>query len=140
MTDSLSIGWTRAKADGRRAVYRRLFGFNLILQSLIAVFVLVNPTVPLDFLGLSGGDAEDWIRVWAGMVLLASALQLPGFLEPIFNRLPNVVGILGRLGMAILFLSLGGGFLWLAAFDAVFAVLLFLTYRRAIIAELQTRP
>ncbi len=141
MTDSLSIGWTRSEADKALKTHRRLYGFNLVLQSLIAVVALIWPAALLGLVGLDHPDAViDWARVWAAMVLMASALQVPGYLDPIHNRIPNVVGVLGRGGMAVLFLSLGGGFLWLAAFDGVFAVALYVTYRRLVIAELQTRP
>ena len=141
MTDSLSIGWTRAEADRALKAYRRLYGFNLALQSLGALFVLIWPAVLLDIVNLPAPEAAtDWVRVWAMMVLLASAFQIPGYLDPIFNRLPNVIGITGRAVMAILYLLLGGGFLWLALFDGVFAVALYILFRRLVIAELQTRP
>ncbi len=140
MTDTLSIGWTRATADGRRTVFRRVLAFNLALQSLVAIYVLIDPTTPLALFGISGADAEKLTRLWVAMVVMASALQLPGLLEPIYNRLPNIIGILGRVGMTILYIVLAGPFLWLAAFDGFFTVALYLLYRRAIIAELQTRP
>ena len=78
--------------------------------------------------------------MWAGMVILASVFQVPGFLEPIHNRTPNIIGILGRVGMTVLYIILWGPFLWLAVFDGGFAILLYVTFRRAILAELQTRP
>ena len=42
--------------------------------------------------------------------------------------------------MAILYLLLGGGLLWLALFDGDFAVALYILFRRLVVAELQTRP
>ena len=141
MTDSLSIGWTRAEAAKALKSHRRLYGINLALQSAVAVIVLIWPSAMLDLVNLPAPDAAtDWARVWALMVLLASAFQIPGYLDPIYNRLPNVIGIVGRAVMAILYLLLGGGFLWLALFDGAFAVALYVTYRRTVIAELQTRP
>ena len=141
MTDSLSIGWTRAEADRALKTYRRLYGFNLALQSLGALAVLIWPAALLDLVNLPTPEAAtDWARIWAMMVLLASAFQIPGYLDPVFNRLPNVIGIIGRAAMAILYLLLGGGFLWLALFDGVFAVALYILFRRLVIAELQTRP
>ena len=138
--ETLSLAWTRTRAAAARAAYRRLLGVNLALQGLIAVAVLAFPETLLDWLGLGGPGAAAWARAWAGLLLVVSALQLPGFLAPILNRFPNVLAILSRGATAALYLCLGGGFLWLALFDAGFAVALYILYRRAIIAELQTRP
>ena len=51
-----------------------------------------------------------------------------------------LLGIVGRNLIAILYILLGGGFLWLALFDGLFGLALYVTYRRVIISELQTRP
>ena len=141
MTDSLSLGWTQAQADKARSSYRRLLGINLAIQALAALAVLVWASDLLALIHLpASGATADWARAWAVMLLLVSAFQVPGWQQPVFNRLPNIIGILGRAAMAVVFLLLGGGFLWLALFDAVFAVVLYLSYRGLIIAELQTRP
>ena len=141
MSDSLSIGWTRAAADGALKAYKRLYGINLALQSVLALVVLVCPGWVLGLLSIAAPEAAtDWARVWALMVLLASAFQVPGYIDPVFNRLPNVIGIVGRGLMTGLYVILGGGFYWLALFDGAFAVALYVLYRRLVIAELQSRP
>ncbi|WP_299441385.1 hypothetical protein [uncultured Rhodospira sp.] len=141
MTDSLSIGWTRAQADNAYKTHRRLLAVNLVLQSVAAVSVLITPAWLLGILGLTvTAEVEAWARVWAMMVLIVSAFQIPGWLNPVYNRLPHVIGVLARAALAILFLILGGGFVWMALFDGGFAVALYVTYRRLVIAELQTRP
>ncbi|TYC55766.1 hypothetical protein FMN50_12110 [Rhodobacterales bacterium] len=140
MSDSLSLGWSQSDARRKRDAYRRLLAVNLALQSLLALIVLIYPSGLLSLLALDGPGALPWARVWAAMVLLASAFQVPALLEPVNQRLPSVIGITGRFGMTILYLCLGGGFLWLALFDGIFAVLLFMLFQRAILGELQTRP
>ena len=35
--DALTIGWTRAEAETRRTVYRRLLGFTLIVQTVLGL-------------------------------------------------------------------------------------------------------
>ncbi|WP_305985024.1 hypothetical protein [Roseibium sp. MMSF_3544] len=140
MTDTLSLGWSEADARKKRDGYVRLLGINLALQSLIALWVLIYPWFFLSVLGLESDAAGQWARVWAAMVLMASAFQLPGLIDPLTQRLPCVVGVIGRAFMAVVFLCLGGGFIWLALFDGIFAILLFLAFQRAVISELQTRP
>ena len=43
-------------------------------------------------------------------------------------------------GMVLVYLTLGGGFLWFAAFDLAFAVALSLLYLNLLKAELMSRP
>ena len=141
MTDTLSIGWSQAAAAKALKSFRRLYGFNLALQSLIALVALIWPSLLLAVVGLPDPEiAAQWVRVWAMMVIMASVLQVPGYLDPMFNRIPCVVGIVFRGLITVLYILLGGGFLWLALFDGLFAIALYVTYRRAVIAELQTRP
>ena len=61
-------------------------------------------------------------------------------MNPGFRRAPNVIGILGRLWMAIIWTFCGGGFLWLALFDFVFFLILALLYLRFLQATLMSRP
>jgi hypothetical protein len=55
-------------------------------------------------------------------------------------RWGNVVGIVGRFVMAVLYLFLGGPFLLLALFEAAFALLLSVLYLNLFKAELMSRP
>ena len=41
--DALTIGWTRAQAATWRTAYRRLLGFNLIVQTVLGLIALVVP-------------------------------------------------------------------------------------------------
>lgn len=147
MTQTLSLGWTQAEARTRRANYRRLLAINLILQGLIGLFAIFAPAGLAHLLGLPPTFPSGWTRAWGAMVLVASLLYLPGQIEPVRVRWPNVVGILARGAMALMFLVLGlcggaalRGFLWLALLDGGFALALAVSYFRLFRAEIMSRP
>jgi hypothetical protein len=127
--------------------YKRVLGVNLVLHVLIGIYAVAAPAGLSLLVGLPAESTLAWLRAWGGMLLLVTLLYLPGMLHPARIRWPNIVGILGRFGMALLFLLialLGGeglrGFLWFALFDAGFAITLALLYLRLLKAELMSRP
>ena len=140
MADSESIGVTQATAKKRHSSFRRLYGLYLLLQILLCVLLLIKPHIPLEWLGLANSGVDQWARICAGTLLLATFLQIPGYTDPINGRVTVVIGIIGGFGLAILFACLGGVFYWLAAIVGLFAVLLYVLFRRTIVSELQTRP
>ncbi len=140
MTDTLSIGWTRAQADNRIKSHRRLFGIVLALQIVIGALFLFCPAFSLGVVGLPAGAENPWPSVWGATLIFVTVMQIPGALDPVRQRYPNVIAVLGRALMVATFVAHGGPFLWFAAFDAVFGVLIFLSFRRLVIAELMTRP
>ncbi len=147
MDPSLTLGWTQARARSRETTYRRVLGLNLVLHVLIGLAAIFAPLTVAGFVGLAPETAVAWLRAWGGMVLLVTLLYLPGLWNPVRVRWPNVIGILGRFGMALLFLLValtGGaalrGLLWFALFDFVFAVALAMLYYRLFEAELMSRP
>lgn len=140
MDQTLSLGWTESEARSRRSSYRRILGLNLALQAVLALFALVAPGTLSHILDLPDPDPSGWLRAWGGLLLLVTALYVPGLLEPVQWRWGNVVGIAGRLPMAFLYLLLGDGFLWLALFEAAFGLLLAILYFRLFTAELMSRP
>jgi hypothetical protein len=138
--NTLRIGWTRAQSDSRRGTYRRLLGFNLLLQAAIGLAALAAPVWVAQTLGLPEPLPAGWVRIAGLLLLVVTVLYLPGWIEPVHARWPNMVGIAARAGTALLYLLLGSGFLWLAAFDALFAVLLAVSYTRLLRAELMSLP
>lgn len=140
MDQTLTLGWTRAEAVSRRSAYRRILGVNLVLHVVIALTMICVPSTLAEIVGMAAPQPTGWLRALGGMLLLATILYVPGYLDPVRVRSPNVIGIAGRFAMALLYLLLGGGFLWFALFDAVFAVLLTLAYLRLIRAEVMSRP
>ena len=124
MTDALSIGWTAGQAATQRTVYRRLLGFALIVQTALGLIAIV----------------AGWVRLWGIMLLITAILYLPGWVAPVYARLPNVVGILARFVLAVAYFGLGQGLRWFALYELVLAIALAWSYGRLLRAELMSRP
>ncbi|MEM9223505.1 MAG: hypothetical protein AAGB11_14045 [Pseudomonadota bacterium] len=139
MTDAFSLGYSENEARSTLRTFKLVFAANLILQSTTALAVLVWPALGEMLTGVSLAG-QDFATFWAGMVLFASAIQVPLYLRPIRMRTVLLVALLGRFFMAILFILEGLAFWRLAAFDAIFAIILVFLLQRAAIAHLQSRP
>ncbi len=140
MTDTLSVSWTRAQADERIKTHRRVFGLALGLQLVIGALFLFFPAFSLGVVGLPAGAENPWPSVWGATLIFVTVMQIPGALDPVHQRFPNVIAVLGRLLMVLTFVTHGGPFLWFAAFDAIFGALIFVCFRRLVTAELMSRP
>ncbi|MGA7490528.1 MAG: hypothetical protein WBW74_26705 [Xanthobacteraceae bacterium] len=140
MTDALSIGWTRAQAATQHTVYRRLLGFTLVVETAVSLIALAVPGWLARAADLPGTPSVGWVRLWAIMLLVTTILYLPGWIQPVYARWPNVVGIVARFVLAVAFFWLGRGLLWFGLYELVFAVLLAWTYSRLLCAELMSRP
>jgi hypothetical protein len=120
MTDAFSIGWTDARANESRTLYRRVLGLNLILHLLIGLACIFLPHWVSHTFGLPGPIPTGWVRGWGATLIL--------------------IGLLGRLWMAIIWTFCGGGFLWFALFDFAFFLILSVLYLRFGRAVLMSRP
>ena len=140
MADALTIGWTQAQAATARTTYRRLLGFNLIVQVLVGLIAIVVPVWLARKANLPGPPSPGWVRLWGTMLVITASLYLPGCIEPIHVRWPNLVGIAGRILLALAYIHLGQGFWWFAAYELVFAVALAWSYGRLLRAELMSHP
>ena len=137
MTEMLTLSGTRAIADGRIATFRRVFAAVLALEAVFALILLIVPDLAFGLLGLA---VTKGTRVGGGLLLWAALLQVPGQLNPVHDRLPVVLGVIGRGLMGFLGILLGAGYWILGVIALVFAVVLFLLYQRVVTAELMTRP
>jgi hypothetical protein len=137
---SLSLGKSRAAAATALSAHRTLFRIALGLQVIIGGFFLLAPTFSLGLVGLSPLMGPEWPSIWGATLIFVTLMQVPGAIDPVNQRYANVVAVLGRLLMAVTFLWHGGPLIFFALFDLVFGVLIFLGFRRVVIAELQTRP
>jgi len=140
MTDALSIGWTVAQAATARTAYRRLLGFVLIVQTALGLITIVAPVWLARAADLPAASAAGWVRLWGVMLLITAALYLPGWIEPVYARLPNVIGILARFVLAVAYFGLGQGLRWFALYELVIAIALAWSYGRLMRAELMSRP
>ena len=140
MTDALTIGWTRAQAERRRTVYRRLLALNLILQVVLGLVAIVVPAWLAKTAHLPGPPPDGWIRLWGVMLLITATLYVPGYIQPVFVRWPNVIGILARFALALVYVCLGEGFRWFALYEVLFAAVLAWSYGRLLRDELMAEP
>jgi hypothetical protein len=140
MTDALRIGWTQAQAASRRRTYRCLLLIVLIVQGVAGLLALICPVRLSDWLSLPVPSPDGWLRAVGAFLLITAVLYVPGYINPVFARYPNVAGIVARFALAILYLCLGGNFRWLAAYELIAAIALGVTYQRLIGAELMSRP
>src|SRR5262249_4504334 len=105
--DALTIGWTQAQAATRRIAYRRLLGFNLIIQTAVGLIAVVVPVWLAPKADLPGPPSSGWVLLWGVMLLIMATLYLPGCIEPVHVRWPNVVGIVARFVLAVAYVRLG---------------------------------
>jgi hypothetical protein len=140
MTDALTVGWTRAQAATARIAYRRLLGFTLIVQTVVSLIAIIVPVWLARHADLPGPPSSGWVQLWGVMLLITATLYLPGCIEPVHARWPNIVGIVARFVLAVAYVHLGRGLRWFALYELVFAVALAWSYRRLLRAELMSRP
>ena len=140
MTDALMQGWSDAKAKASGLVYRRVLGANMVLHLVIGLACIFVPDWVSRTFGLPGPIPTGWVRGWGATLILVTALYVPGLVDPLRSRSPNLIGLGGRLWMSIIWLFCGGGFLWFAAFDFAFFVILSVLYLRCLKDTLMSRP
>jgi hypothetical protein len=140
MTDALSIGWTRAQAATQHTVYRRLLGLTLIVQSVAGLAALILPAWLTRAADLPGVPSPGWVRLWGVMLLVTAVLYLPGWIQPVYSRWPNVAGIVARFVLAATYFWLGQGLRWFGLYELIIVVLLAWSYAKLLRAELMSRP
>jgi hypothetical protein len=140
MTDTLTIGWTVARAQSRRRIYQRILGLNMILHVLIGLACMFLPEFVSRTFGLPSPVPSGWIRGWGATLILVTALYIPGLQDPVRSRFTNITGVLGRMWMGTVWLVIGGGLTWFGLFDWFFAILLGVLYYRLFDAEIMSRP
>jgi hypothetical protein len=138
--DALTIGWTQAQVATQRTTYRRLLGFTLIVQAMLGLIALIVPVWLARSAELPGPPPAGWVQLWGVMLLITASLYLPGWIEPLHVRWPNIVGIVARFALAIAYLSLDRGLRWFALYELIFAVALAWSYRGLLRADLMSRP
>ena len=140
MTDMTLAGVAQAKAKSTLSSYKSLFGFLLLVEFIVSIAVLAIPDRILNWLGMEHIPGEKWLQLLAGTWIFLLLFQIIARREPLLGRYPNIVNIIGRVGLAGLLIYVGGDFLYIAAYMLVSALLLYIFFRRMIIDELQTRP
>src|SRR5262245_49863497 len=89
---------------------------------------------------LPGAPSAGWVRLWGIMLLITAILYLPGRIQPVYSRWPNVVGIIARFVLAVTYFWLGRGLRWFGLYELMLALLLAWSYAQLVRAELMSRP
>ena len=111
-------------------IYKAVTAFNFLNHLAIGLACLFFPYWVADLFGLPDPIPTGWTRGWGATLILVTALYIPGWLDPLGVRAPNLIGIGGRIWMATVWVFCGGGFLWFALFDYSFAALIGYCYWR----------
>jgi hypothetical protein len=141
MTDAtLTIGWNAAQTARALRTYRLVLGFNMFCHLAIGLACIFAPFWVSRMAGLPEPIPTGWVRGWGATLLLVTTLYIPGLIDPMITRAPNLIGILGRYWMALIWIFCGGGFLWFALFDGFFGTVIALLYRKLLTVRLMTHP
>lgn len=145
MSDGLSIGWSAEKQRNAQRTYQAVLGFNMFLHIVVGLLCIFAPNFVAQTTGLPGPIPPGWTRGWGATLMLVTALYVPGLLDPVHKRAPNIIGILGRLWMGTIwvFCALGpaqSGYWQFAIFDYVWALIIAFFYVRLFRATVMTRP
>ncbi|MCQ0090826.1 hypothetical protein [Roseovarius sp. M141] len=136
MTPIRSLSEATGQGAVRTDQFRRLLGYVLLVEAAFGLWLLLSAIFGF---GMTEVEAAGISPALTGaFVLWAVMFQLPGYLEPIRNRLPVIIGVIGRYGIAIVCLFLC---LWLTAL-VIFglALALNIVFNRAVRAVLMSRP
>ena len=110
------------------------------MQTVVGLIAIIVPVWLARQADLPGLPSSGWVQLWGVMLLITATLYLPGYVEPVQVRWPNIVGIIARFVLAVAYVHLGRGLRWFALYELMFAVALAWSYRRLLRAELMSRP
>ena len=127
------------EVEQRRRLYQLVLGFNMGCHVVIALGCMFASNLVSDIFHLPRPVPTGWIKGWGATLLLVTALYIPGLLDPLRNRFPNICGVGGRLWMATVWLVIGGGFFWFGLFDLSFAIIIGALYWWLLKAESMRR-
>ena len=117
--------------------FKRILLISMVANIGVAFVMLIFPTWVAEFTGLVVHPVI-WVQYGAMMIIVITGTYVPTLMAPQANTFMGFyVGIL-RLILLVFFVIAGGGFIYYALFDGLFAVLLLVSYYQAYKAELMT--
>ena len=136
MESLISLSESKARADERITGFRQMFGAVLAIEALFALWLLATS---LGKFGLTEIEVAGISPGLTGVMLLWAILfQVVGFFDPIRNRLPVVIGVLGRYLVGGVALCLE---LWVVGSIAIgIGLALNFTYHATVRAIVMARP
>ena len=136
MTPIRSLSDATGQGVTRTAQFRSLLGYVLLVEAAFGLWLLLSAIFGFGMTEVEAAGISPGLT--GAFVLWAVLFQVPGYLEPIRNRLPVIIGVIGRYGIGIVCLLLG---LWLTAL-VIFglALALHIVFHRTVRAVLMSRP
>ena len=136
MDPIISLSRSEARAEERIGGFRQMYGVILAVEALFGLWLLATS---IGAFGLTEIEVAGISPGLTGVMLLWAVLfQVTGYFDPVRNRLPVVMGVLGRylVGGAALLLGL-----WIVGLVAIaFGLALNFSYHALVRAVVQSRP
>ena len=108
--------------------YRVVLMVSIVLNVAVGFYIMFLPDAFTSLLNQPEAFPKTWPRHWGFQLLAINGLYLPGFRDPVRNRLPNWMGIAIRITFALFFFSQGDGFVPMGIYDGMSGLLLLATY------------
>ncbi len=130
LSEATQLGATRTRH------FRSLLGYVLLAEAAFGLWLLLSSVIGFATTEVEAAEISPGLT--GAFVLWVVLFQVPGYMEPIRNRLPVIIGIIGRYGVGIVCLLLG---FWLIAI-VIFglALALNIVFHRTVRAVLMSRP
>ena len=140
MSETQTLSYAKALIETRLHIYQVLLTISIIIGLLVGLWCIFDPVGFAQLMFQIDPYPEAWPRIYGAMLLALQFLYIPGVRNPLFYRWPNWSGISVKLLMTIIFLSVGSSFYLLAGWEFVWFVILFVTYYRLMLADIQSNP
>jgi hypothetical protein len=135
MSTTLATAPVSAHVQHRARIYQIVLGFNMTLHLVIGLACMFAYDFVTRMFGLPGPVPPGWENGWGATLILVTALYVPGLLDPLGTKAPNIIGVGGRVWMATVWFVVGGGFFWFGVFDLTFAIIIGTLYAMIFKAE-----
>jgi len=124
MSATVATAPVSATMQHRARIYQCVLGFNMTLHLVIGLACMFAYDFVTHMFGLPGPVPPGWENGWGATLILVTALYVPGLLDPLGTKAPNIIGVGGRVWMATVWFVVGGGFFWFGVFDLTFAIII----------------
>ncbi len=121
-------------------LFKQIVRLRILALLAVALYALIDPaSFPAS---LGGGETvdADWVRAVGVLFIFIAFAYLPSAIAPSRTHLSNLFPLLAPVIPAVLFVWIGGPFLWLALVELAFLLALHLSFRRDAIRWLMARP
>ena len=140
MSETQTLSYAKSLTVTRLHIYQVLFTISIIIGLLVGLWSIFDPVGFAHLIFQIDPQPEAWPRIWGATVLALQVLYIPGVRNPLFYRWPNWSSISVKLLMTIIFLTAGASFYLFALWEFVWFVVLFVTYYRLMLADINSKP